>query len=87
MGNIGEPDIDACIRGRACKFETKVGDNTPTVPQRTALGRWAGAGALVGWYRDLEQLRALLEHLDDPEFVPDLDHPGCRCPLHARPSS
>lgn len=86
MGNVGEPDIDACVGGRSCKFETKAGNNTPTVPQRAALQRWAGAGALVGWYRDLDQLRALLEHTDDLSFVPDLGYPGCRCPLHVRPS-
>ena len=82
MGNVGEPDVDACVRGRAVKLEAKAEGNKPTSPQLAALRRWGRAGALVGWFRVLEHVQQLLEHLDEPLFIPDLSYPGCRCPRH-----
>lgn len=82
FGNVGEPDVDAVVKGRSCKFEAKTGSNKPTAVQLAALNRWAKVGALVGWFRCNDHLSQLLEHLDDVNFVPDLSQPGCSCPLH-----
>lgn len=82
MTQKGEPDVDACVRGRAVKLEAKRPGNKPTPAQREALARWGNAGALMGWFTDLSHVRALLDHLDDPDYRADLDHPGCRCPVH-----
>lgn len=81
-GNAGEPDVDAVVNGRACKFEAKASGNKPTAVQIGAMKRWAKAGALVGWFRGNQHLEELLLHLDDVNFVPDLTQPGCTCPLH-----
>lgn len=82
MGNAGEPDLDACVRGRACKFEAKAGSNTPSRVQLAALARWAKAGALVGWFRTNAELQELLDHLDEAEYETDLSAPGCSQPCH-----
>jgi hypothetical protein len=83
MGNVGEPDVDACVRGRSIKLEAKAMGNKPTGPQIAALRRWSRAGALVGWFRSNEHIMALLDHLGEPGYVPDLAHPGCVCERHA----
>lgn len=83
-GNKGEPDIDACVRGRAVKLEAKRPGEKPDPAQSGAMKRWSMAGALVGWFIDLAQVKQLLDHVDDRGFVPpDLTHPGCTCPAHA----
>lgn len=82
MGNVGEPDLDGCTRGRATKFEAKQPGKRPTPPQIGALRRWAAAGALVGWFTSNVHIEQLLDHLDEPDFVPDLEHPGCSCAKH-----
>ena len=82
MGNAGEPDVDACVRGRAVKLEAKAGSNTPSPLQLAALRRWAKAGALVGWFTSTSHIAELLDHLDDPDYVTDLSAPGCGQPCH-----
>lgn len=82
MGNAGEPDVDACVRGRACKLEAKAGSNKPSTVQLAAMKRWAKAGALVGWFRTNTELQQLLDHLDEPEYETDLSAPGCSQPCH-----
>lgn len=82
MGNVGEPDLDGCLRGRALKFEAKQPGKKPTPPQIGAMRRWAATGALVGWFTSDVHIEQLLDHLDDPGFVPDLAHPGCSCSKH-----
>jgi hypothetical protein len=79
---IGEPDIDACVRGRSVKIEGKTGRNRPTTAQRLAMERWRKAGALTGWFRSVQDARDLLDHIDDPDFAADLEYPGCVCPRH-----
>lgn len=64
----GEPDIDACINGRAVKIEVKVKGNTPTPKQYAALRRWESSGALCGWVTSIEETIALLEHLPEAEW-------------------
>jgi hypothetical protein len=82
FGNAGEPDIDACVDGRAAKLEAKAKGAKPTSIQIAALHRWQGAGALVGWFTDLDELTAILAHGDDPQFINDLASPGCGCARH-----
>lgn len=88
LGNTGEPDLDAVVRGRSVKLEAKRPDGSekPTGPQQAALRRWHAAGALVGWFTSTEHVVQILDHLDDEEFVPDLGKPGCQCGarLHLR---
>lgn len=64
-GKSGEPDIDACVRGRAIKVELKMPGKVPTPVQMGRLRAWARAGALAGWVTSLDELDALLEHTDD----------------------
>lgn len=82
MGNVGEPDLDGCEHGRAVKLEAKAGSEKPTGPQMGAMRRWAKVGALVGWFRNNEHVNQIMDHVSDPDFVPDLDHPGCSCAKH-----
>jgi hypothetical protein len=82
MGNVGEPDVDACVAGRSCKFEAKAIGEKPTGPQLGSMRRWASVGALVGWFRSNAHLEQLLEHIDEREYVTDLTEPGCSCPRH-----
>lgn len=81
LGNSGEPDLDAVVRGWAVKLEAKRPDGSekPTPVQLAALRRWHAAGALVGWFTSTEHVQQLLDHLGEVEFVPDLSTPGCRC--------
>ena len=81
---VGEPDVDACVRGRAVKLEGKTDRGRPTATQVQALKRWRRAGALTGWFRSRADVEALLEHLDDPSFEADLERPGCGCSMHSR---
>ena len=70
----GEPDVDACVAGRAVKIEVKVPGNKPTPKQLITMRRWARSGALVGWATSVEEVEDLLGHLDDPEWEnPQLD--------------
>ena len=66
---VGEPDIDACIRGRAVKLELKQPGKRPTALQMAKLRTWAAAGALSGWAVTMVEVDALLEHVDDPTWV------------------
>lgn len=81
LGNTGEPDLDAVVRGWAVKLEAKRPDGSekPTGPQLAALRRWHAAGALVGWFTSVEHVQQILAHLGEEDFVPDLSTPGCRC--------
>lgn len=82
MGNAGEPDVDACVRGRAVKLEAKAGSNKPSKIQQAALRRWEKAGALVGWFTETRHIVELLDHLDDLDYVTDLTAPGCGSSCH-----
>lgn len=67
-GVAGDPDIDACINGRACKIELKMPGNEPTPVQMGRLRAWAKVGALSGWVTTLDELDELLEHVADMEW-------------------
>jgi hypothetical protein len=82
MSQRGEPDVDACVRGRAVKLEGKQIGEKPDMPQMLAMRRWAQSGALVGWFQSTRHVVEILDHLEHPGFVPDLSRPGCSCPQH-----
>lgn len=65
----GEPDLDACVRGRAVKVEAKMPGEVPTPIQYAVMRRWERAGALVGWVDSVAKLADLLTHVEDPEWV------------------
>lgn len=48
-GTVGEPDIDACVNGRAVKIEVKRPSTRRrvTANQKLSIKRWASAGAVA----------------------------------------
>lgn len=64
----GEPDLDGCVRGRCVKIEMKANPYRPSAKQNRRLLTWQKAGALVGWARSLDEVDAILSHLDDPTY-------------------
>ena len=60
MGVAGEPDIDACIRGRSLQLEVKRPGQKPTMLQLKRLGEWRAAGAIVGVVVSVDETKALL---------------------------
>ena len=61
MGIAGDPDIDACIRGRSVQLEVKRPGEKPTPLQLKRLEEWRRAGALVGVVTSVAATRSLLE--------------------------
>jgi len=61
MGVAGEPDIDACIRGRSVQLEVKRPGEKPTQLQCKRLEEWRQAGAVVGVVTSVAATRALHE--------------------------
>ena len=85
FGNAGEPDVDAVVCGRSVKLECKAPDGgKPTAVQVGSMKRWAKAGALTGWFTNLDHVIEILDHVDDtyPDFVVNVTFPGCSCPRH-----
>lgn len=77
MGVAGDPDIDACIRGRSVQFEVKRPGERPTALQAKRLGEWRQAGAVVAVVHSVAEVRAVLEENqllgrtvgDDPSYI------------------
>lgn len=65
----GEPDILACVNGRMVRIEAKKPGEKPTPNQMASMRRWQKVGALVGWCTSVEQVKELLEHLDEREWL------------------
>src|ERR1041385_7030855 len=61
MGVAGEPDIDACLRGRSLQLEVKRPGQKATPLQVKRLEQWRHAGALVGVVTSVEEVKALLD--------------------------
>lgn len=60
-GQAGEPDVDACVAGRAVKLEVKApGAAGATRLQRRRLDQWAQAGAVTGVVESVDDVRWLL---------------------------
>lgn len=70
--DAGEPDIDACLRGRAVKIELKMPGAEPTPIQYASLRRWERAGALAFWATSVDEVRAFLVGVDDRSPNPQL---------------
>ena len=60
MGVAGEPDIDACIRGRSLQLEVKRMGEDATCLQRKRLGEWRRAGAVTGVVHGVAEIKELL---------------------------
>ena len=59
-GLAGEPDIDACLRGRSLQLEVKRPGKQPTKLQQKRLAEWSAAGAIVGVVHAVDEVRSLL---------------------------
>lgn len=60
MGVAGDPDIDACIRGRSLQLEVKRPGEKPTQLQAKRLEEWRRAGALVAVVVSVDEVKSLL---------------------------
>ena len=60
MGVAGEPDIDACLRGRSLQLEVKRPGQRPTLLQLKRMEEWREAGAIVGIVTSVAEVKALL---------------------------
>ena len=66
MGVAGEPDIDACLRGRSIQLEVKRPGQRPTLLQLKRMEDWRQAGAIVGIVTSVAEVKALLG--DEKDF-------------------
>jgi hypothetical protein len=60
MGVAGDPDIDACLRGRSVQLEVKRPGEKPTLLQVKRLEEWRQAGAVVGVVVSVDDAKSLL---------------------------
>jgi hypothetical protein len=60
MGVAGDPDIDACVRGRSVQLEVKRPGEKPTALQMRRLCEWGNAGAVAATVTSVTEVRALL---------------------------
>jgi hypothetical protein len=67
MGVAGDPDIDACVRGRSVQLEVKRPGERPTPLQFKRIEEWRRAGAVAAVVNSVEDVRRLLQenHLLD----------------------
>lgn len=70
--DAGEPDIDACVRGRAVKIELKMPGAEPTPVQYAALRRWERAGALAFWATSVDEVRIWLTDVESTKPNPQI---------------
>ena len=63
----GRADINACYKGRCLKIELKDPQTgyKPTQQQLLYLKKWAAAGAKTGVCYSLEEVKLLLEEIDE----------------------
>ena len=61
LGVAGDPDIDACLRGRSVQLEVKRPGERPTPLQLKRLEEWRRAGAVVGVVTSVAATKTLLE--------------------------
>jgi len=64
MGVAGDPDIDACIRGRSVQLEVKRAGEKPTPLQLKRLDEWRQAGAIAAVVTSVEDVKSLLTEVD-----------------------
>ena len=72
MGVAGDPDIDACIRGRSLQLEVKRPGEKPTPLQLKRLEEWRQAGAVVAVVHCASEAREVVEKIFhfDPDKSP-----------------
>ena len=63
MGVAGDPDIDACLRGRSLQLEVKRPGEAPTPLQLKRLAEWRRAGAVAGVVHSVSELREILKNI------------------------
>lgn len=61
MGVAGDPDIDACVRGRSVQLEVKRPGEKPTALQVKRLEEWRRAGAITAVVNSVADVRNLLD--------------------------
>jgi hypothetical protein len=61
MGVAGDPDIDACVRGRSVQLEVKRPGEQPTILQSKRLEEWRRAGAVAGVVHSVGEAREIVE--------------------------
>jgi hypothetical protein len=61
MGVAGDPDIDACVRGRSVQLEVKRSGEKPTPLQVKRLEEWRRAGAIAAVVNSVSDVRKLLD--------------------------
>ncbi|MFN3326116.1 MAG: VRR-NUC domain-containing protein [Bryobacteraceae bacterium] len=61
MGVAGDPDIDACMRGRSVQLEVKRPGERPTPLQLKRLEEWRQAGAVAAVVHGVAEVRTVLE--------------------------
>jgi hypothetical protein len=61
MGVVGDPDIDACVRGRSVQLEVKRPGERPTPLQLKRLEEWRRAGAVAAVVNSVADVRRLLQ--------------------------
>jgi len=64
MGVAGDPDIDACIRGRSVQLEVKRPGEKPTPLQLKRMEEWRQAGAVVAVVSSVADVKSLLTEVD-----------------------
>lgn len=64
MGVAGDPDIDACIRGRSVQLEVKCPGEKPTPLQLKRIEEWRQAGAVVAVVSSVADVKSLLTEVD-----------------------
>jgi hypothetical protein len=64
MGVAGDPNIDACIRGRSVQLEVKRPGEKPTPLQLKRIEEWRQAGAVVAVVSSVEDVKSLLTEVD-----------------------
>ncbi|HOQ47727.1 MAG TPA: hypothetical protein PLA43_10675 [Bryobacteraceae bacterium] len=64
MGVAGDPDIDACIRGRSVQLEVKRPGERPTPLQLKRIEEWRRAGAVVAVVSSVADVKSLLTEVD-----------------------
>lgn len=60
MGVAGDPDIDACLRGRSVQLEVKRPGEKPTALQLRRLDEWQRAGAVAAVVHSVMEVKKLL---------------------------
>jgi Holliday junction resolvase len=70
MGRVGIPDIIAVYKGRPLALEVKQPGRRPTAIQNHELQSARRAGAIAAVVYDTDEVRRILDAIDNPEVQP-----------------